>query len=96
MAFFNELLETESTLSLVIICLFAFVFWFLPAFLAFFLNRKYFKIIALASIPAGLSFIAWIGLLGWSLSNHIKLPKKVQAATNKMMSKLEKPDNTPT
>lgn len=86
----NDLFATESTLSIIIICIAAFALWFLPAFLAFFLNRKYFKIISLASIPAGFSFIAWIGLLGWSLSNHIKLPNKIQQATNKMMSKLEK------
>jgi hypothetical protein len=96
MDFFNELLETESTLSLVLIFIFVFIFWFLPAFLAFFLNRKYFKIIALASIPAGFSFIAWMGLLGWSLSNHIKLPKRIQEATNKMMSKLDKKNPPPT
>lgn len=47
------------------------VFWFLPAFLAFFLNRKHFKLILLACIPAGLSFVAWGGVIVWATTGKV-------------------------
>ncbi|ACJ26949.1 hypothetical protein swp_0104 [Shewanella piezotolerans WP3] len=40
--------------------------WFLPALLALVFNRKHFKLILIACIPAGLSMIAWGGVLIWA------------------------------
>ncbi|MCL1095455.1 superinfection immunity protein [Shewanella kaireitica] len=40
--------------------------WFLPALLALVFNRKHFKLILVACIPAGFSLIAWGGVLIWA------------------------------
>jgi hypothetical protein len=53
------------------------IVWFLPALVALFFNRKHLKLISLACIPAGLSVIAWSGVLIW-------------AFTGKMTSKLKR------
>ncbi|SDJ60227.1 superinfection immunity protein [Microbulbifer yueqingensis] len=45
--------------------------WFLPAVLAFFFNRKHFKLILLACIPAGFSLIAWGGVLAWATTGKV-------------------------
>jgi hypothetical protein len=38
---------------------------------AIFLNRKHAKYIVLACIPAGLSFIAWGGLMLWAATGKV-------------------------
>ena len=45
--------------------------WFLPALLALFLNRKHFKLILLACVPAGLSLIAWSGVMVWAVTGKV-------------------------
>ena len=52
--------------------------WFVPTLLALFLNRPHLKYIAIANIPAGLSFIAWGALIVWAVGGKIsqKFAKK--------------------
>jgi len=47
------------------------VLWFLPAILAAFLNRKHFRKILVACVPAGISFIAWFALIGWAVTGKV-------------------------
>lgn len=53
-------------------------FWFLPTILAVFFNRKQLKYIAIANVPAGMSFIAWGGCIVWAVTG--KLWQKKNAA----------------
>ncbi|ODA31551.1 hypothetical protein A8L45_16765 [Veronia pacifica] len=57
--------ENYGLIAFVIIAVI--IFWFLPALIALVFNRKQFKYILLACIPAGLSFILWGGVLVWAL-----------------------------
>jgi hypothetical protein len=66
-----SLLEQASILQIVIIGLVLLLVWFLPAIVALFLNRKHAKYIALACIPAGLSFIAWGGVMVWAVTGKV-------------------------
>lgn len=45
--------------------------WFLPVILAAFFNRPHLKYIAIAAVPAGMSFIAWGALLVWACSGKV-------------------------
>lgn len=45
--------------------------WFLPALLALIFNRKHFKLILFACIPAGFSLVAWSGLLIWAITGKV-------------------------
>ena len=45
--------------------------WFLPAILALFFNRKHFKFILVACVPAGLSLIAWSGVMVWAITGKV-------------------------
>lgn len=47
------------------------LFWFLPSALALFFNRKHLKYIAIANVPAGMSFIAWGALIVWACSGNV-------------------------
>ena len=68
---FIEVLKDSGNFSLIMIAGAVILFgWFLPAFLAFFLNRKDFKIILAACIPAGFSFLAWGALLVWATNGQ--------------------------
>ena len=58
--------QQTSGLTLVLIFAVMLLVWFLPAILALFFNPKHVKLIALACIPAGLSFIAWGALIVWA------------------------------
>ena len=51
------------------------VIYFVPTFIAIFFNRQHLGKIALANIPAGLSMIAWFGLIGVACSGKL-LTKK--------------------
>lgn len=62
---------SENYLLIVIVVTVALVFWFLPAALALIFNRKHFKLIFLACIPAGFSFIAWSGVLIWAVTGKL-------------------------
>lgn len=68
MELIDKILASENygliSLVLVGVC----ILWFLPAILALVFNRKQFKYILLACIPAGISFIAWGGVLVWAIS----------------------------
>jgi hypothetical protein len=47
------------------------VIWFLPTILAAFFNRKQLKYIAIANVPAGISFIAWGGCIIWAVTGKL-------------------------
>jgi surface polysaccharide O-acyltransferase-like enzyme len=47
------------------------VIWFIPTILAVFFNRKHLKLIALANVPAGFSFIAWGGCIVWAVTGKV-------------------------
>jgi hypothetical protein len=66
MEYISSILASDNYgfIALIFICVF--VLWFLPAMLALAFNKKHFKYILLACIPAGFSFIAWGGLLVWA------------------------------
>ncbi|WP_444940459.1 superinfection immunity protein [Microbulbifer sp. ZKSA004] len=67
-AFLSELNLLKAFLFLV----FFLVVWFLPALIAFFLNRKHFGKILVANVPAGLSWLAWFALLAWAVTGKIR------------------------
>lgn len=45
--------------------------WFLPALVALVFNRKQFKLILVACVPAGFSLIAWSGVMVWALTGNM-------------------------
>ena len=63
-----SLFEDLSTGQWLIGGIVLFILWFLPAILAVFFNPKQIKLITIACIPAGLSVIAWTGVLLWSIT----------------------------
>lgn len=71
-AFLSELNLLKAFLFLV----FFLVVWFLPALIAFFLNRKHFGKILVANVPAGLSWLAWFALLAWAVTGKMRSSKK--------------------
>ncbi|WP_444915223.1 superinfection immunity protein [Microbulbifer sp. ANSA003] len=70
-AFLSELNLLKAFLFLV----FFLVVWFLPALIAFFLNRKHFGKILVANVPAGLSWLAWFALLAWAVTGKMRSKK---------------------
>ncbi|MFT5757673.1 MAG: hypothetical protein ACI9LM_002409 [Alteromonadaceae bacterium] len=77
----NKVLVSENYAFIALVLVGVFILWFLPAMLALIFNRKQFKLIVLACIPAGLSFIAWGGVLVWAISGKTiaKYTSKVEA-----------------
>lgn len=78
----DSFLQTLSAMSLtqgLVFVAFFLAVWFLPAILALFLNRKHLGKIFLASIPAGLSWVAWVALLAWAVTGKMRLKKGEQA-----------------
>jgi len=67
MEFINEILMSKNYTFIVLVFIAVLVVWFLPALISLFFNPKQFKYILLACIPAGLSFIAWGGVMIWAL-----------------------------
>lgn len=55
--------EQTSVLALILITLIVLLVWFLPAILDLFFNPKHFKLVAIACVSAGLSFITWGALI---------------------------------
>ncbi|HAW94417.1 MULTISPECIES: superinfection immunity protein [unclassified Arsukibacterium] len=51
------------------------VIYFIPTLIAMFCNRRHLGKIALANIPAGLSVIAWFGLIGVAFSGKLRTKK---------------------
>lgn len=54
-----------------LVILLTLVIWFIPSILAVFFNRKHLKLIVLANIPAGFSFIAWGACIVWAVTGKI-------------------------
>lgn len=76
-----ELLQNTSGIKWLAIVIGMLLVWFLPALLSLFFNRKHSKLIAIACIPAGLSFLAWGALLAWAVTGKAVekyLPQKVK------------------
>ena len=66
MEYIDNILASENYAFIGLILIVVFVLWFLPAALALAFNRKHFKYILLACIPAGFSLIAWGGVMVWA------------------------------
>ncbi|GIU47261.1 hypothetical protein TUM4438_25870 [Shewanella sairae] len=66
MEFIDKILASDNTGFMALLGLAVVVIWFLPAMLALAFNRKHFKLILLACIPAGFSLIAWGGVMVWA------------------------------
>ncbi|MBA3988907.1 MAG: hypothetical protein C0463_07230 [Idiomarina sp.] len=81
MEFLNSIFVSENYAMIAIVGVIAIALWFLPAILALFFNRKHFKLILLACIPAGLSFIAWSGVMIWATTGRVvdKYSKKAES-----------------
>ena len=71
MEFIDEILAQENYAFMALLAIGVLIIWFLPAMLALIFNRKHFKLILLACIPAGLSFIAWGGVLIWATTGKV-------------------------
>lgn len=63
--------EQASGLYLAMLGAAVLVLWFLPAMLALAFNRKHFKLILIACVPAGFSIIAWTGLMVWAVTGKV-------------------------
>lgn len=63
--------EHASAMQWVLVGMLVAVIWFLPAALALIFNRKHFKLILVACVPAGLSLIAWSGLMVWATTGNM-------------------------
>ncbi|MBL4814873.1 superinfection immunity protein [Shewanella sp.] len=71
MEFIEKILAQENYAFMVLLAIGVLIIWFLPAMLALIFNRKHFKLILLACIPAGLSFIAWGGVMVWATTGKV-------------------------
>lgn len=81
MEMLEKIFVSENYGLIAIVSIVAIALWFLPAFLALFFNRKHFKLILIACIPAGFSFIAWGGVLIWATTGKVveKYKKKAES-----------------
>jgi 4-hydroxybenzoate polyprenyltransferase len=52
--------------------------YFLPSLLALAFNPKYFKLIVVANVPAGFSFIAWGALILWAVTGKMTEKKRTE------------------
>lgn len=71
MEFIDNILASDNYAFIGLLMIGVFIIWFLPAMLALAFNRKHFKYILLACVPAGLSFIAWGGLMIWATTGKV-------------------------
>lgn len=71
MEYFSQVVANFDGHSAIAVVVGLLALWFLPALLALVFNRKQTKWIALACIPAGLSFIAWGALLVWATTGKV-------------------------
>ena len=67
----QSLFIDQNIITIIALVLLILIIWFLPAMIAFFLNRKHFKKILVACVPAGLSFIAWFALVAWAVTGKV-------------------------
>ncbi|NRA61025.1 MAG: superinfection immunity protein [Psychrobium sp.] len=71
MEFFDEIVDSFtnfSSVQLMVTIPILLVIYFLPSIIAIFKNPKQLKLIVIANVPGGLSWIAWIALMGWAIS----------------------------
>ncbi|MDO6568989.1 superinfection immunity protein [Alteromonas sp. 1_MG-2023] len=66
MEYIDSILASDNYAFIGFVLVGVFILWFLPALLALVFNRKHFKYILLACIPAGFSLIAWGGVMVWA------------------------------
>lgn len=71
MEIFWETLQQATVLQLTLLGSGVLLVWFLPAILSLVFNPKHTKLIAMACIPAGLSLIAWSGIMIWALTGKV-------------------------
>lgn len=64
-------LQQATIIELAIVGVGVLLVWFLPAILSLFFNPKHTKLITLACIPAGLSLIAWSGIMIWAVTGKV-------------------------
>ncbi|RUO29720.1 hypothetical protein CWE12_07045 [Aliidiomarina sedimenti] len=81
MEFLEKIFVSENYIMIAIVGIVVVALWFLPAVLALFFNRKHFKLILLACVPAGFSLIAWSGVLIWATTGKVveKYSKKAES-----------------
>lgn len=70
-----EKLSQVDSAQLAVIIPTILILYFVPSIIAIFRNPNQLKLIAVANIPAGLSWIAWLALIGWAVSGK-ELPKR--------------------
>lgn len=68
MEFIDKILVSENYAFIALVVVATLIVWFLPALIALIFNRKHFKYILLACIPAGMSLIAWGGVMVWAVT----------------------------
>lgn len=73
-ALFQQLEQAPLAVWLWVVPFTVFV-WFIPSILALFFNRRHLKLIVLANIPAGLSFIAWGACIVWAVTGKMMKDK---------------------
>lgn len=71
MEYINNILASENYTFIGSVLVGVFILWFLPAMFALAFNRKHFKYILVACIPAGFSLIAWGGLMVWATTGKV-------------------------
>ena len=80
------LYENLTVTQVVLIGFVVLLVWFLPAMLAAVFNPRHAKIIFIACIPAGFSFIAWSALMVWAFTGKVwdKYADRVDKKTNEL------------
>jgi hypothetical protein len=83
MDFIDKILASDNSMFMAVLVIGGLILWFLPALLSLIFNRKHFKYILLACIPAGLSFIAWGGVMVWATTGKVfgKYANKIKEET---------------
>ena len=67
----SQFFTTTDPMLLMVVGALVILTWFLPALVALVFNRKQFKLILLACVPAGFSLIAWSGVMVWALTGNM-------------------------
>ncbi len=67
----SQFFATTDPMLLIVVGALVLLTWFLPALVALVFNRKQFKLILLACVPAGFSLIAWSGVMVWALTGNM-------------------------
>lgn len=67
----SQFFATTNPILLMVVGALVLLTWFLPALVALVFNRKQFKLILLACVPAGFSLITWSGVMVWALTGNM-------------------------